>query len=143
MCREVPADVDCEYPQNLLMPTIAQNSNFWTYMRSFSSQAVTTGMTWSSVSVLKILLQALALSLSLCRITGTCRKCKFAFKPYTILFKLLRCSRNKNINKISNFDALSEANFKGTHTAIETRMNNITKCGTEIEIPECAAHSYS
>jgi hypothetical protein len=112
-------------------------------MRSFSSQAVTTGMTWSSVSVLKILLQALALSLSLCRITGTCRKCKFALKPYTILFRLLRCSRIKNINKISNFDALNEANFKGTTHSYRTRMNNITKCGTEIENPECAAHGYS
>ena len=43
-----------------------------THMRSFSCHAVTTGMIPSSLSSLNTLLHASALSLSLCRITGTC-----------------------------------------------------------------------
>jgi hypothetical protein len=47
------------------------------------------------------------------------------------------------LSKFPTLNALNTANFKGTHTAIETRMNNITKCGTGIENPECEEHSYS
>lgn len=57
-----------------------------THMRSFSCHAVTTGITSSSVSSLKIALQASALSLSLWRITGTCHKAHQKCSPIDAVF---------------------------------------------------------
>ena len=57
-----------------------------THMRSFSCHAVTTGITSSSVSSLKIALHASALSLSLWRITGTCHKAHQQCSPKDAVF---------------------------------------------------------
>ena len=57
-----------------------------THMRSFSCHAVTTGITSSTVSSLKIALHASALSLSLWRMTGTCHKAHQQCSPTDAVF---------------------------------------------------------